>query len=290
MAQNADTMVLRSFHLPQSADDELRGLAFSLRSAKADLLRYFIDQGMKTLAERYGSDWKSWDRDALNEVAHAVQTDGGSAAAKEGILRDINRLGPSTDEPQSDRPRLEDLLSQIPTSDIASKIGAEEAEVDRAVHLLIPVLIGGLHDNAQDPKRASEIESAADSQAVLLDDGVSVDQIDEKAGEKAVTRIFGGNDAEQVASALAGGGGGNSDLIKQLLPILTPIALAYIGKQMTDKTAAPAKETAAHSALNDVLGNILGGMAGNTSLGTVLGKTLGSKAGDILGGLTIQRG
>jgi hypothetical protein len=33
-------------------DDELRGLAFALRCAKADLLRFFIDQGMKDLAER----------------------------------------------------------------------------------------------------------------------------------------------------------------------------------------------------------------------------------------------
>jgi hypothetical protein len=45
-------MVLRSFHLRQGMDDELRGLAFALRCAKADLLRFFIDQGMKDLAER----------------------------------------------------------------------------------------------------------------------------------------------------------------------------------------------------------------------------------------------
>ena len=39
---------------------------------------------------------------------------------------------------------LEDLLSQIPTSDIASKIGVDEAEVNKAVQLLVPVLVGGL--------------------------------------------------------------------------------------------------------------------------------------------------
>ena len=165
---------------------------------------------------------------------------------------------------------LEDLFAQIPTSDIASKIGVDEAEVNKAVQLLVPVLVGGLHENAQDPDHASKIESAADSHAAsgLLDGGVSVDQVDEHDGQQAVAKIFGGNDVTQVANALAGGGGGNSALLKQLLPILAPIVLAYIGKQLTGKSGAPATEAASGGALNDVLGN-----------------ALGSKAGDILGGL-----
>jgi hypothetical protein len=184
---------------------------------------------------------------------------------------------------------LDDLFAQIPTSDIASKIGVDEAEVNKAVQLLVPVLVGGLHQNAQDPDHASKIESAAGSHAAsgLLDGGISLDQVDQKDGQQAIAKIFGGNDAAQVATALAGGGAGNSDLLKQLLPILAPIVLAYVGKQLGQKTApTPAKEEASGGALNDVLGNILGGMAGgNKSLGSVLGTALGSKAGDILGGL-----
>src|ERR1700741_5237216 len=168
---------------------------------------------------------------------------------------------------------LDDLLAQIPTSDIASKIGVDEGEVNKAVQLLVPVLVGGLHENAQDPDHASKIESAADSHAGLLDGGVNVDQVDQQEGQQAIARIFGGNDDAQVARALAGGGGGGtSDLLKQLLPILAPIVLAYVGKQLTGKSGAPAKEAAGGGALNDVLGSILGGMGGNKSLGTVLGK------------------
>ena len=183
---------------------------------------------------------------------------------------------------------LEDLLSQIPTSDIASKIGVDEADVNKAVQLLVPVLVGGLQENAQDPDHASKIESAADNHAAsgLLDGGVNLDHVDEQDGQQAIAKIFGGNDVSQVASALAGGSGANSDLLKQLLPIIAPIVLAYIGKQLGQKSA-PAKEAASGGALNDVLGSILGGMAGgsNKSLGSVLGNALGSKAGDILGGL-----
>lgn len=178
---------------------------------------------------------------------------------------------------------LDDLFAQIPTSDIASKIGVDEGEVNKAVQLLVPVLVGGLHQNAQDPEHASKIESAAGSHAAsgLLDGGVSVDQVDQQDGQQAIAKIFGGNDVTQVATALAGGGAGNSDLLKKLLPILAPIVLAYVGKQLGQKSAG----AGGGGALNDVLGSILGGMGGNKSLGTVLGNVLGSKAGDILGGL-----
>jgi len=183
---------------------------------------------------------------------------------------------------------LEDLLSQIPTSDIATKIGVDEHEVDKAVRLLVPVLVGGLQENAQDPEHASTIASAADNHAAsgLLDGGVSLEHVDESDGQQAIAKIFGGNDAAQVASALAGGGGGNSDLLKQLLPILAPIVLAYIGKQLGQKEAPAKKEASSGGGLNDVLGSILGEVAGgNASLGNALGKALGSKAGEILGGL-----
>lgn len=88
MAENADTMVLRSFHLPQSMDDDLRGLAFDLRCSKADVLRFFINVGLTSVG-----DWRSWDRDALNAFAYAVQAGGGSEFVKEGIARDIALLG-----------------------------------------------------------------------------------------------------------------------------------------------------------------------------------------------------
>lgn len=185
---------------------------------------------------------------------------------------------------------IDDLFAQIPTSDIAGKLGVDESEVSSAVQLLVPVLVGGLHQNAQDPDRASAIESAASSHAArgLLDTGVNVDNVDEADGQKAIAKIFGGNDPGQVAAALSGSGVGNGDLIQKLLPILAPIVLAYIGKQMTGKNApAPAEEKASGGALNDVLGNILSGMSGggNKSLPNVLGSVLGNKAGEILGGM-----
>ncbi|MGZ8801793.1 MAG: DUF937 domain-containing protein, partial [Mycobacterium sp.] len=179
---------------------------------------------------------------------------------------------------------LDELFNQIPTQQIATRLGADEAEVNSAIHTLVPVLVGGLQQNAQDPDTATNIASAANNHAAsgLLDGGVSVDQVDEADGSKAVSKIFGGNDTGQVASALAGGGAGNSDLIKKLLPILAPIVLAYIGKQLSggQAPAGPQAPSGGGGGLGDILGSILGGGSGgggggDNPLGSILGSVLG---------------
>jgi hypothetical protein len=199
---------------------------------------------------------------------------------------------------------LDDLFAEIPVQDIASKLGVDEGEVNSAIQTLVPALVGGLQHNVQsDDIDSSKLESAVNTQAAsgLLDGGVSVDQVDQHEGDKIVANIFGGNDSNQVASALAGGGAGSSNLLKQLLPILAPIVLAYIGKQLTKGGggAAPAQPQAQASGgggLGDVLGSILGGGGGggNNALGSILGSVLGGGGGqsgaggalgDILGGL-----
>ena len=184
---------------------------------------------------------------------------------------------------------LDDLYAQIPTSQLATKLGVDENEVDSAVHALVPVLLSGLQQNSQDPGEADRIESAATDHAArgLLDNAGGVDRVDESDGQRAISTIFGGNDANQIASALAKSGAGNSDLLKQLLPVLVPLVLAYIGKQLG---AAPQGKSpqAASGGLGEVLGSILGGASDDKSLGGVLGKVLSGKGGalgEVLGGL-----
>ena len=131
--------------------------------------------------------------------------------------------------------------------------------------------------------------------------GSSVEQVDEADGSKAISKIFGGNDTGQVAAALSGGGAGNGDLIRKLLPILAPIVLAYIGKQLTGGSApaspAEPQPQASGGGIGDILGSILSGAAGggggggnDNPLGSILGSVLGGGQGggglgDILGGL-----
>jgi hypothetical protein len=190
---------------------------------------------------------------------------------------------------------LDELFAEIPTDQIASKLGADKGEVDSAIRTLVPVLVGGLQQNAQDPEGAANIESAASSHAAsgLLDGGVTVDDVDEKQGANEISRLFGGNDSNAVAAALSGGGAGNSDLLKKLLPILIPIVLAYVGKKLSGGSGgeAQAPQQQSSGGLGDVLGSILGGSSGggNNPLGSILGSVLGGDKGgalgDILGGL-----
>ncbi len=83
---------------------------------------------------------------------------------------------------------LDDLFAQIPVQDIASKLGADEGEVNNAIKTLVPALVGGLAQNVQaDDIDSSELESAVAQQGAsgLLDGGVSVDQVDAKRGRQA---------------------------------------------------------------------------------------------------------
>jgi hypothetical protein len=198
---------------------------------------------------------------------------------------------------------LDELFNEIPVQEIASKLGVDEGEVNNAIRTLVPALVGGLqHNVAAADIDSSKLEEAVTSQAAsgLLDGGVSVDQVDQKQGDLIIAHIFNGNDSNQVASALAGGGLANSGLLKQLLPILAPIVLAYIGKQLTKGggAAAPAQpqaQAAGGGGLGDILGSILGGGgsgggAANNPLGSILGSVLGGGQGggglaEVLGGL-----
>lgn len=196
---------------------------------------------------------------------------------------------------------LDELFAQIPVADIASKIGADQGEVNNAIKTLVPALVGGLAENVQSNEiDSSKLESAVAEQGAsgLLDGGVNVDQVDEKEGDNLVATLFGGNDSNAVASALAGTGAGGGDLIKKLLPILAPIVLAYIGKQLTKGSgsaqAQPQAQSAGGGGLGDILGSILGGAAGgggggNNPLGSILGSVMGgggnNAIGEILGGL-----
>jgi hypothetical protein len=181
---------------------------------------------------------------------------------------------------------LDDLYTLIPTSEIANKLGADQGDVENAVRTLVPALLSGLQQNSEDPEHASRIESLASSHAAsgLLDVGGG-----ESDGHQAVASLFGGSDADQVAAALAAGGAGNRDLLKRLLPIVLPVVLAYVGRQLPGgQSGAPQKtEAAAGGGLGEVLGSILGGRSADKSLGGILGSVLGGKGGlgDILGGL-----
>ncbi|NNH76088.1 DUF937 domain-containing protein [Nocardia uniformis] len=185
---------------------------------------------------------------------------------------------------------FDDLLSQVPVSQIATKLGVDEATANTAIAAAIPVLLGGLQAKASNPEAAGAIEGEIAKQPDdLLDGGVDIEQVDVDGGHQIVDQTF-GTEKSTVISALGDVGGAGNDLMGKLMPMLAPIVLAYIGKKMLGGGAvadAGATTQATGGGLGDILGGLLGGatQGGNAAggLGGVLGDALGKNAGGVLG-------
>jgi hypothetical protein len=178
---------------------------------------------------------------------------------------------------------LNDLLSHIPTAQIAARLGVDPATADAAIRQALPALVGGLHANAADPAAAASLAGAVNAHdPSLLEGGVDVDQLDTQDGAKIVSHVFGDNH-QQVVSQLGGlPGSVGSGLIGKLLPMLAPIVMAYLAKRMFGGGAA-AGSTGGHGGLADILGGLLGGSAAGSGAST--GPVGGFDLGSILGGL-----
>ena len=165
----------------------------------------------------------------------------------------------------------DEILADIPLSQLASQLGVDEATAEAATRQAIPALLGGLQANAQDPAGAASLAGAlGNHSSALVDGGVNLDEVDTADGEKIVGNIFGSN-STQVAHTLGSNLGQQSGLIQKLLPILAPIVLAYISRRLTGSSSGG-------GGAGDLLGSILGGGAGQ-GRGNVLSDVLGGMLG-----------
>lgn len=212
---------------------------------------------------------------------------------------------------------IDQLMRAIPTDQIAERLGEDPGQTRAAVQASLPALLGGLAGNAQSRDGAGSLLNALGKHQDGLVDNIALDRIDTQDGEKILGHVFGGN-TDGVVNQLGGLGGGSGQLIRRLLPILAPIVLSWLAKQMTGAGAGgarqgggvpggdrsggigqpdgplgqgrPAPESAGAqdrdgadmtSVLQDVLGSALGGGAGQSPR-----SGSGSILSDVLGGLT----
>ncbi len=173
---------------------------------------------------------------------------------------------------------VDDILASLPVDRLADQLGVSADEVRASAATAIPALLGGLDANAQDAAGASSIAAALDRHADDLGLGsgsVDLDRVDQADGAKIARHIFGDREGDVVAQ-LGGLDGGS--LAKRLIPILAPIVLSYLAKQMGGKAGSGGGDV-----VGSILQEILTGMAqGSTPAG---GKSAGSIITDVLGGL-----
>lgn len=185
---------------------------------------------------------------------------------------------------------IEGLMKELPIGDIARRLGVDEATAKQAIGQALPTLFGGLKANADDPAGERSIaEAVSQHPPSLVEGGVDLSDVDESDGEKIVSHVFGDN-KQQVVQTLGGlPEGGGKALQEKLLPILAPIVLSYLAKQLGGKGAG-----GLGGVLGDILGSAAGGSKAGGGVGDILGDLLGGGGakgkggggiGDILGGL-----
>jgi hypothetical protein len=171
---------------------------------------------------------------------------------------------------------IDDLLSAIPMDQLAGRLGVDPSTAEQAARKTLPALLGGMEANAQDPAGAASLERAIDGHdAGLVEGGVNLDRVDTGDGDKIVSNVFGPNRDQVVNQLGETGGGGDASLVNKLLPVLAPIAMAYLAKQVKQRGATSGGNGG--GGLTDILGSVLGGGGGRGGLdvGGILGGLLG---------------
>ena len=162
----------------------------------------------------------------------------------------------------------QDIINQLPIDQLAEQLGASPDDVRDAVSQAVPALLLGLDANAQDQAGATSLIGAlGQHNGDLLAGDIDVSKIDTEDGKKIASNIFGSNE-DAVVSKL--GSTNNSEaLIKQLIPILAPIVMAWLANKLMKVDQAqgqPQQDSQASGGiLGSILGQVLGGLGSTTA-------------------------
>lgn len=201
---------------------------------------------------------------------------------------------------------IDDLTSRLQQRDTLSQlsrqVGADENQTAQAIRMALPMLLGGLANEADDPNRAQSLNRALDQDhdGSLLDNVSAlfggrtgaVDVATPRAlnGAGILGHILGGK-REPVQDGIGRATGLNGQQVGQLLVMLAPIVMAYLGRRkreagvndITPELRAERQEVERRSPdLGGLLGQIFGG-GGQDRPG--IADDLARMAPNVLGGL-----
>ena len=164
---------------------------------------------------------------------------------------------------------LDDALSGDTVSQISQQIGADEATTYNAIQSALPMLLGAMTTNAQDPQGATSLAGALDQDhdgSALSNLGAIIGSLGGQHGGGILGHIFGGSRPvaeEQVSRA----SGLDMSKVGPLLMILAPIVMGALGRMrqqgqvhehnLPDVLGSATRQTASRSPLMDVLGSVL---------------------------------
>ena len=161
---------------------------------------------------------------------------------------------------------LQDLLGQQQgeqaVNEISQNVGAEPSMVNTAIQAALPMILGGLANNAQDPQGAQSLNNALeqDHDGSLLNNlgglggmifgGQEAPPPRQADAGGILGHIFGNNQG-QVAQEVSNKTGLGMGQVAQILMFLAPIVMNYLGQQKRQQNVGA-----------DGLGGLLGGLLG----------------------------
>jgi len=167
---------------------------------------------------------------------------------------------------------LQDLLGQKQgdeaLSQISQTVGADPSSVNSAVQAALPAILGGLASNASTPQGTEDLDTALanDHDGSVLNDLGGLSGMIFGSQQAAPPRqadaggilghIFGSNQG-QVAQEVSDQSGLEIGQVAQILMMLAPIVMAYLGKQKQEQNIGA-----------DGLGGLLGGILGGEQTST----------------------
>lgn len=179
---------------------------------------------------------------------------------------------------------IDDILKALPIDQIASQLGVDPREAQRAVQEGGATILSGLKANAQTPEGAAAIEKALGAHGSEISGGtVDLNSLDTADGQKILGHIFGGQE-QAVAQRLTDEPKTAGIDFGKLLPILAPIVLGLIANSRKGSASGADAPAQGGGGIEDLIGGLLGGAAGGggaspggIDIGGLLGGLLGGK-------------
>jgi hypothetical protein len=160
---------------------------------------------------------------------------------------------------------IDDLLPSGGLNALASQLGIPHDQAQRGAEALLPALLGGMGDNAD--QLDSKVHALGGARLADNVIGPQPTQIDQ--GDQLLGGIFGSKDvSRKVAGHAAENSGLDPALLKRMLPILAMLVAGHFARRSGGQQGG----------LGGILGSILGGLGGG-------GSTVGSPGGGAGGGL-----
>lgn len=192
---------------------------------------------------------------------------------------------------------MKELEDRGAVNQIAARLGVPPGQVNSAFSAAVPAILAGLAQNTKQPEGAAALAGALDRDhdgSVLDDDGY-FDRYEERKGDNILGHVF-GEGKPAVESQVSALGGMNSLQGADLMKMLAPLVMGYLGKQKSSGgldigslsqilLGGGGGGSGGGLKLPGGLGDLLGGLSGSTNAASTQAQAKPAPASPSLGGI-----